>query len=65
MLWKKPQDIRPLFRTLRFQLASTFLLLLTLVLGVVGVALLQWTYAAAIQLSTAVRSASCSAHSAL
>jgi heavy metal sensor kinase len=37
MLWKKLQDVRPLFRTLRFRLASTFLFLLTLVLGVVGV----------------------------
>ena len=38
MRWKKLHDIRPLFRTLRFRLASTFLLLLTAVLGVVGFA---------------------------
>ncbi len=37
MLWKKLHDIKPLFRTLRFRLASTFLILLTAVLGVVGV----------------------------
>jgi heavy metal sensor kinase len=37
MPWKKPHDIRPLFRTLRFRLASTFLVLLAAVLGVVGV----------------------------
>lgn len=37
MHWKKLQDVRPLFRTLRFRLASTFLVLLMLVLGVVGV----------------------------
>lgn len=37
MPWKKLHDLRPLFRTLRFRLASTFLLLLTAVLGVVGV----------------------------
>lgn len=37
MAWKKLHDFRPLFRTLRFQLASSFLFLLTLVLGIVGV----------------------------
>jgi heavy metal sensor kinase len=37
MGWKKLHQIRPLFRTLRFRLASTFLLLLTAILGVVGV----------------------------
>ncbi len=35
MLWKKPHQVR-FFRTLRFRLASTFLLLLALVLAVVG-----------------------------
>ena len=38
MTWKKLHDVRPLFRTLRFRLASTFLLLLTAVLAVVGFA---------------------------
>src|SRR6201996_5800304 len=37
MLWKKLHEIKPLFRTLRFLLASTFLILLTAVLGVVGI----------------------------
>ncbi len=37
MRWKKLRDVRPLFRTLRFRLASTFLLLLMLALSVVGV----------------------------
>lgn len=41
MLWKKLRDVRPLFRTLRFRLASTFLVLLTAVLGVVGVVGIQ------------------------
>lgn len=37
MRWKKLHQIRPLFRTLRFRLASTFLLLVTGILGIVGV----------------------------
>jgi heavy metal sensor kinase len=37
MVWKKLDRIRPLFRTLRFRLASTFLFLLTAMLGLVGV----------------------------
>jgi heavy metal sensor kinase len=36
MLWKKLREVR-FFRTLRFRLASTFLLLLTLVLAIVGI----------------------------
>lgn len=36
MLWKKLREVR-FFRTLRFRLASTFLLLLTLVLVIVGI----------------------------
>jgi heavy metal sensor kinase len=38
MRWKKLHGFKPLFRTLRFQLASTFLLLLMAVLAVVGYA---------------------------
>lgn len=38
MRWEKLHRIRPLFRTLRFQLASTFLVLLMAVLAVVGFA---------------------------
>lgn len=38
MRWEKLHAIRPLFRTLRFQLASTFLILLMAVLAVVGFA---------------------------
>ncbi len=37
MFWKKLHGVK-LFRTLRFRLASTFLLLLAVVLAVVGVA---------------------------
>jgi heavy metal sensor kinase len=37
MRWKKLHRIRPLFRTLRFRLASAFLVLLAGILGIVGV----------------------------
>jgi heavy metal sensor kinase len=37
MSWKQLRNVRPLFRTLRFRLASTFLLLMSIMLAVVGV----------------------------